>query len=323
MRAELARILVNKPDVILLDEPTNHLDIISISWLENYLQKFDGIVIVISHDRLFLDNVTKRTLEISKGKILDYPYSYSQYKIKREEDLARLTDAKKQQDKDIKQTKELIDKFRAKANKAAFAQSLMKKLDRTELIEVDAGDFDGAIKLRDELSEKNGWFNGNQFANPKNIEAHYHGTGVELMYQCRCENIKPTAFVAGTGTGGTIMGTGKLLKEQFNEIQLVAVEPEESPVMSGGQPGLHGIQGIGDGSKFMVNLKEVDDIIIISTEEAKERAKRLSKEQGLFVGISSGANILASERLLEKYPDMEGNIITILCDRGERYLSCF
>ena len=87
MRAELARILVNKPDVILLDEPTNHLDIISISWLENYLQKFDGIVIVISHDRLFLDNVTKRTLEISKGKILDYPYSYSQYKIKREEGL--------------------------------------------------------------------------------------------------------------------------------------------------------------------------------------------------------------------------------------------
>jgi ATP-binding cassette subfamily F protein 3 len=137
MRAELARILVNKPDVILLDEPTNHLDIISISWLENYLQKFDGIVIVISHDRLFLDNVTNRTLEISKGKILDYPYSYSQYKIKREEDLARLTDAKKQQDKDIKQTKELIDKFRAKANKASFAQSLMKKLDRTELIEVD------------------------------------------------------------------------------------------------------------------------------------------------------------------------------------------
>jgi cysteine synthase A len=106
-------------------------------------------------------------------------------------------------------------------------------------------------------------------------------------------------------------------------MKVVAVEPAESPVMSGGEPGLHGIQGIGDGSKFMVNLKEVDDIIIISTEEAKERAKRLSKEQGLFVGISSGANILASERLLEKYPDMEGNIITILCDRGERYLSCF
>ncbi len=138
MRAELARILVNKPDVILLDEPTNHLDIISIGWLENYLQKFDGIVIVISHDRLFLDNVTKRTLEIMGGKIADYPYPYSIYKIKREEEIERLTNAKKQQEKEIKETKELIDKFRAKANKAAFAQSLMKKLDRTELIEVES-----------------------------------------------------------------------------------------------------------------------------------------------------------------------------------------
>jgi ATP-binding cassette subfamily F protein 3 len=138
MRAELARILVNKPDVILLDEPTNHLDIISISWLESYLQKFEGIVIVISHDRLFLDNVTKRTLEISQGKVNDYPLAYSLYKIKREEELELMTNAKKQQEKDIKHTKELIDKFRAKASKASFAQSLMKKLDRTEIIEIES-----------------------------------------------------------------------------------------------------------------------------------------------------------------------------------------
>lgn len=138
MRAELARILVNKPDVILLDEPTNHLDIISISWLENYLQKFEGIVIVISHDRLFLDNVTKRTLEISQGKVNDYPLPYSQYKIKREEELELMTNAKKQQEKDIKHTKELIDKFRSKASKASFAQSLIKKLERTEIIELES-----------------------------------------------------------------------------------------------------------------------------------------------------------------------------------------
>lgn len=137
MRAELAKILVNKPDVILLDEPTNHLDIISIAWLENYLQKFDGLVIAISHDRLFLDNVTKRTIELMNGKAYDYPYSYSQYKIKREEELDQLGKAKKQQDKEIKQTKELIDKYRAKASKAAFAQSLIKKLERTEIIEID------------------------------------------------------------------------------------------------------------------------------------------------------------------------------------------
>lgn len=137
MRAELARILVNRPDVLLLDEPTNHLDIISISWLETYLQRFEGAVILISHDRLFLDNVTKRTLEISLGKIFDFPFAYSKYKVVRAEEKERLESAKKQQDKDIKHAEELIDKFRAKKNKAAFAQSLIKKLDKTERIEVE------------------------------------------------------------------------------------------------------------------------------------------------------------------------------------------
>jgi len=196
----------------------------------------------------------------------------------------------------------------------------MLRLYGAELIEVPDGKFDDAIALRDKMAQENGYFNPNQFHNPLNIQAHYEGTGVEILHQH--EN-QIAAFVDGTGTGGTLMGTTRLLKMYHPGMKVVAVEPAESPVMSGGEPGLHGIQGIGDGSKFMVNLKEVHDIIIISTEEAKERAKRLSKEQGLFVGISSGANILASERLLEKYPDMEGNIITILCDRGERYLSCF
>jgi ATP-binding cassette subfamily F protein 3 len=155
MRAELAKILVNNPDILLLDEPTNHLDIITILWLENYLQKFEGSVILISHDRLFLDNVTKRTIEISNGKHLDYPYSYSIYKIKREEELDLLQGAKKQQEKDIKHTKELIDKFRAKKNKAAFAQSLIKKLDRTEIIEV-ANDSVAKMKISFPLSNQPG-----------------------------------------------------------------------------------------------------------------------------------------------------------------------
>ena len=196
----------------------------------------------------------------------------------------------------------------------------MLRLYGAELIEVPDGKFDDAIALRDKMAQDNGYFNPNQFHNPLNIQAHYEGTGVEILHQ---HTEKIAAFLDGTGTGGTLMGISRLLKMYHPWMKVVAVEPSESPVMSGGEPGLHGIQGIGDGSKFMVNLKEVDDIIIISTEEAKERAKRLSKEQGLFVGISSGANILASERLLEKYPDIEGNIITILCDRGERYLSCF
>lgn len=138
MRAELAKILVNNPDILLLDEPTNHLDIISISWLENYLKTFDGAVIVISHDRLFLDNVTKRTIELVGGKALDFPFAYSKYKVARAEELERMQSAKKQQDKDIKHTEELINKFRAKKNKAAFAQSLIKKLEKTERIELES-----------------------------------------------------------------------------------------------------------------------------------------------------------------------------------------
>ena len=138
MRAELAKILVNKPGLLLLDEPTNHLDIVSIQWLENYLSKFEGAVIVISHDRLFLDNVTNRTWDIAQGKLLDFPYAYSKYKVQRAEDLERLAESKKNQDKEIKHTQELIDKFRSKSSKAAFAQSLIKKLERTERIELES-----------------------------------------------------------------------------------------------------------------------------------------------------------------------------------------
>lgn len=138
MRAELAKILVNKPDVLLLDEPTNHLDIISIAWLEQYLKKYEGAVMVISHDRLFLDNVTNRTWDISLGKILDYPFAYTKYKEQRETELVQLSRMKKQQDKEIKHTEELINKFRAKSSKAAFAQSLIRKLDKTDRIEIES-----------------------------------------------------------------------------------------------------------------------------------------------------------------------------------------
>lgn len=194
----------------------------------------------------------------------------------------------------------------------------MLRLYGAELIEVEDGKFDDAIALRDELSERCGYFNPNQFHNPLNIEAHFNITANEIISQ-HC-NIG--AFIDGTGTGGTLMGIGRKLREVNSDVKIVAVEPAESPVMSGGEPGLHGIQGIGDGSKFLVNLDEVDDIIVVSTEDAKKRARKLSKEMGLFVGISSGANILASEIFLERNTDLDGDIITILCDRGERYLSC-
>jgi cysteine synthase A len=196
----------------------------------------------------------------------------------------------------------------------------MLRLFGAELIEVDAGDFDGAIRLRNELSERNGWFNCNQFDSQLNIQSHIETTAKEITNQVREIDATISGFITGTGTGGTLMGAGLSLKKIFPGMKVIAVEPDESPVMSGGQPGIHGIQGIGDGSKFLVDLKYVDDIIRIKTEDAKERARQLSKETGIFVGISAGANILAAERYVEQN-NPEGIVITFLCDRGERYLS--
>lgn len=140
MRIELAKVLLSKPDVLLLDEPTNHLDIESIVWLENFLRTYSGAVILVSHDRAFLDQVTNRTIEIANRKAYDYKAPYTKYLHLRQERLEQQVAVKKNQDKEIKQTEELIDKFRYKASKAAFAQSLIKKLDRMDRIEVDATD---------------------------------------------------------------------------------------------------------------------------------------------------------------------------------------
>ena len=138
MRVEIAKLLIQKPDVLLLDEPTNHLDIESIQWLERYLKNYSGIILLISHDRQFLDNITNRTVEISKSKFYDYNCNYSSYLKQREEELLQQISAKKNQEKYVQHTQQLINKFRAKKNKASFAQSLIKKLDKLEDIEIDS-----------------------------------------------------------------------------------------------------------------------------------------------------------------------------------------
>jgi len=140
MRIELAKLLLQKPDVLLLDEPTNHLDIEAIQWLEEFMTTFSGAVVLISHDKQFLDTVTNRTIEIVSKKIYDYRANYSKYLMLRKERKETQENAQKNQQKIIDHTEALIDKYRAKANKAAFAQSLIKKLDRMELVEVDEDD---------------------------------------------------------------------------------------------------------------------------------------------------------------------------------------
>ena len=140
MRIELAKLLLQSNDILLLDEPTNHLDIESIIWLESFLRNFPGVVVIVSHDKMFLDNVTNRTIEISLGKAYDFNKPYSEYLVLRQEIREKQLATQKNQAKKIEETEKLIEKFRAKASKASMAQSLIKKLDKVERIEVDEDD---------------------------------------------------------------------------------------------------------------------------------------------------------------------------------------
>ena len=155
MRIELAKLLLQNNDILLLDEPTNHLDIESIIWLENFLKSYGGAIVLVSHDKMFLDNVTNRTIEISLGQIYDYKKPYSQFLLLRGEIKEKQLQAQKNQEKEIKQKQLLINKFKAKASKASMAQSLMKQLDKVELIEVDQDD-NAAMNVRFAISKEPG-----------------------------------------------------------------------------------------------------------------------------------------------------------------------
>lgn len=178
----------------------------------------------------------------------------------------------------------------------------------------------GAIARAGELtSELPGGWMPDQFSNPGNPWAHRVTTGPEIVADLKGRNL--AAFVAGVGTGGTLSGAGSLLKAAYPETQIVAVEPAESPVLSGGAPGPHAIQGIGAGF-VPANLDRslLTRVLAVSGEEALETARSLAREEGLFAGISSGANIAAARKIAESFGD-DDVVVTIACDRGDKYLS--
>ncbi|MGC1341894.1 MAG: cysteine synthase A, partial [Candidatus Binataceae bacterium] len=177
----------------------------------------------------------------------------------------------------------------------------------------------GAIAKAEELAKENpGYFMPQQFSNPANPEIHYHTTGPELLEQMA----RIDAFISGVGTGGTITGTGRYLHEHCqNKVLVVAVEPKNSPVLSGGEPGFHKIQGIGAG--FIpknLDTKSYDEIITVSDEDATLYTRRLAREEGILVGISSGANCCAALQIAKRLGP--GKIVVVVfCDTGERYLT--
>ena len=200
MRIELAKILLQKPACILLDEPTNHLDIESIIWLEAWLQDYPGSVILVSHDRTFLDAVTNRTIEIVGGQIYDYKAAYSKYVQLREERISIQLQAKKNQDQHIKQTEKLIEKFRYKASKAAFAQTLIKKLDKLDRVEIDATD-NSTMKFRFPPAPHS----GKVTIEAKNIYKNYDSLEVLKDVSLSVNKGDKVAFVGKNGEGKTTL----------------------------------------------------------------------------------------------------------------------
>ena len=196
MRIELAKLLLQNNDILLLDEPTNHLDIESIIWLENFLKNYAGAIVLVSHDKMFLDNVTNRTIEISLGQIYDYKKPYSQFLELREEIKEKQIQTQKNQQKEIEQTEKLIEKFRAKASKASMAQSLIKKLEKVERIEVDQDD-NAVMNVRFAISKEPGKI----IVEAENLAKSYGDKKVLENVDLLIERNSKIAFVGQNGQG--------------------------------------------------------------------------------------------------------------------------
>ena len=194
----------------------------------------------------------------------------------------------------------------------------MMRVYGADIIDAPPSDFESAIKMRDDylLENINAW-SPNQFSNPDNVECHRTITAREISAQLDSMGLGWGAFIHGSGTGGTIEGVRQYIKRNIYgdapNAKVCMVVPAESP---------HGIQGISDGKDFLADPKKMDSIIIIKSQDAIDRSKKFAEETGILVGISSGANILASEMWV-KENNPSDPVVTMLCDRGERYMSIY
>lgn len=179
----------------------------------------------------------------------------------------------------------------------------------------------GAIAKAEELAKEKGWFLPQQFENPVNAVMHYETTGQELVKAFKEADLQVDAFIAGVGTGGTVSGVGKALKENFSDVKIIAVEPKDSPVLEGGKPGPHKIQGIGAG--FIPETLDTaiyDSVIGVENDDAFETSRKIAKEEGILGGISSGAAIWAAVETAKQLGKGK-NVVAVLPSNGERYLS--
>ena len=203
---------------------------------------------------------------------------------------------------------------------SAERRNLMKAYGAELVLTEGSKGMNGAIAKAEELAKEiPGAFIPGQFSNPSNPQAHFETTGPEIWEQTG-GNVD--ILVSGVGTGGTISGVGKFLKSKNPNIKIIAVEPESSPVLSGGKPGPHGIQGIGAGFiPETLNTEIYDEIVTVADSDAYQTGRKLAKTEGLLVGISSGAAVWAAVQAAKRAENKGKTIVAVLPDTGERYLS--
>jgi ATP-binding cassette, subfamily F, member 3 len=277
MRIELAKILLQKPNVFLLDEPTNHLDIESIQWLENFLKDYSGAVVLVSHDRAFLDNVTTRTVEISLGKIYDYKVNYSKYLELRVERREQLIAAFRNQQKMIQDTEEFIERFRYKATKAVQVQSRIKQLEKLERIEIDIED-NRSLNLRFPPSPRS----GSVVFEARRLSKRYDDHVVLDKVDITINRGNRVAFVGKNGEGKTTMV--RIIMQELNctgeqklghNVRIGYFAQNQAELLDPELTALETIDKIAVGD-IRTRIRDILGAFMFSGEEADKKVKVLS-----------------------------------------------
>ncbi|MCB0636732.1 MAG: ABC-F family ATP-binding cassette domain-containing protein [Lewinella sp.] len=333
MRIELAKMLLQRPDYLLLDEPTNHLDIESIIWLESFLQDYSGAVIVISHDKTFLDNVTERTIEVELGKAYDYKAPYSKYVELREERREKLQATYENQQKVIAQREKTINRFMAKATKTKMAQSMQKQLDKMERVEIDAQDT-AAMNLRFPPAPRSGAIVVEGHRIVKRYDKLLVLDGVDV----KIERGQRVAFVGQNGQGKTTLA--KILINELNassgevtlghnaQIGYYAQNQSESL-----QPGLTVLQTLENGCppELRPRLRGILGAFLFSGEDVDKKVSVLSGGERARLALAAlllrpfnllvldeptnHLDIISKDVLKQALLDYDGALIVVSHDR--------
>ncbi len=333
MRIELAKILLQQPDLVLLDEPTNHLDIESIIWLEQFLQTYNGAIMMISHDKTFLDKLTNRTIEITNGRIEDYKAHYSKYLVLRKERREQLENAAKNQERQIAQIERNIEKFRAKASKASFAQSLIKKLDKIDRIELDIEDV-SKINIRFIEPPRA----GKVIVTAENIEKTYGDKQVIRPMNFTIDRGDRIAFVGKNGMGKTTLSRiiAKNLEykgdlQYGHNVSLGYFAQHQANMLDGNNTILEEMEKAAQGSERFTAVRSILGAFLFSGEDVSKKVKVLSGGEKarlsmakllleplnflIFDEPTNHLDLVSKEVLKNALKNFEGTIVIVSHDR--------